>query len=315
MTRQRRRWNSRQVPERSASLSPEMSMFKIPTPATKLSGPWKPRQKSTRDSGHGLLSSEEANAAGRGEEDEVVQGLREQAIRFLWMENGKQARDKLQEISKNPEEGLQPIFAKIKAEDASLTTDYFYQHLRTQRHGQRPRHLPAYRERLVARFLMRHPAPEEYETCIEAFSALPTHTGMAVSRPTRVTLFVFAVDFFTEQHHDRHGFASLVPLGDYTDTGDGGVQEGDLPCGTSWNAERGSCRRRRRNPWHRLCRLEGPEAEGGIDAAVDADADDDAGLSGGDDENEYDSSVTEEIDVEKPPEGGWTDADIHGGRT
>ncbi|RYP79586.1 hypothetical protein DL769_002896 [Monosporascus sp. CRB-8-3] len=68
------------------------------------------------------------------------------------------------------------------------------------------------------------------------------------------------------------------------------------------------------NPWHRPCRPEGLEAEGGTNAAADADADD-AGLLSGEDENEYDPCVTEEVDVEKPPEGGRTDADIHGAGT
>ncbi|RYP65726.1 hypothetical protein DL771_008171 [Monosporascus sp. 5C6A] len=55
---------------------------------------------------------------------------------------------------------------------------------------------------------------------------------------------------------------------------------------------------------------QGREAEGAIKAAAHAEADDDPGQSTNEDENEYDPCVTEEIDVEKPPEGGWTDAHI-----
>ncbi|RYO97617.1 hypothetical protein DL765_011112 [Monosporascus sp. GIB2] len=293
-----------------------------------------------------------------GEKTEWYKKLREQAIRSSRMENDKQARDKLREISKNPEEDLQPVFPKIKVEDASLTTDYFYQHPRGNATASDPANYQRIEKCLfrapesqwrryslfgitalssvssappsraarhsvvefilrstgaehgvghdaegagiaanVARFPTRHPVPEEYETCIEAFSALPAHTGMAVSRPNWVTLFVSAVNSF-ERHHDRHGFSSLVPLGD--------IAREDLcfpQLGLKQDYKPGGCvvfltaeQEQFLEDRHRSRMLV-------------------IWLSGCDDENEYDSCVTEEIDVEKLPEGGWTDADIHGTMT
>ncbi|RYP08641.1 hypothetical protein DL764_001769 [Monosporascus ibericus] len=187
------------------------------------------------------------------------------------------------------------------------------------------------------RFLMRHPAPEEYEICIEAFSALPTHNENGRIVPHWVTLFVFGVNSFTERHRDRQGFTSLVPLPVSDDLSSPGlITDNYKPEGCAvlrgaelehlvedWHGSRmfllctndqavrnlADCRARKlpslpSEPWHRPCRPEGPGAEGGISAAADVEADDDAGLSSDEDENEDDPYVIEEIDVEKPPEGG-----------
>ncbi|KAI1077664.1 hypothetical protein F5B20DRAFT_592706 [Whalleya microplaca] len=201
----------------------------------------------------------------------------------------------------------------------------------------------------VARFLMRHLAPKEYEACIETFNGLPRSDRMAVSRPNWATLIVFGVNSFTQRHCDKHdikhGFASLIPLGNYSG--------GDLcfpQLGLKLDYKPGSClifrgtelehfvedwqgyrlfvlctnhqavrnyahRRMGKldplpsDPWYRPAA--GVSASGNEDvlAAHDSSSEDD------DDEGALDPCILEDMDIEKEPMGGWTDADIHGAGT
>ncbi|RYP67753.1 hypothetical protein DL771_007086 [Monosporascus sp. 5C6A] len=69
----------------------------------------------------------------------------------------------------------------------------------------------------VARFLMRHLAPKEYQDCLEIFRGLPKPKRMAVSRPNWATLFVLGINSFTQRHRDqndiKNGLVSLIPMG------------------------------------------------------------------------------------------------------
>ncbi|RYP23355.1 hypothetical protein DL767_008851 [Monosporascus sp. MG133] len=155
----------------------------------------------------------------------------------------------------------------------------------------------------VARFLMKHLARDEYEICIEAFSALPTHNENGHIAPQ-----------LGDAGRLRGGdlcFPQLSLKVGYKPGGCVVFRGAELEHFVEdWHGSRmfALCTN---HPANRPRRPDGPEAEGGINAAADAEADDDAGLSSG----EYGPCVTEEIDVEKPPEGGWTDADIHGAGT
>ncbi|RYP44302.1 hypothetical protein DL768_009221 [Monosporascus sp. mg162] len=135
----------------------------------------------------------------------------------------------------------------------------------------------------------RHLALEEYEASIETFSALPTHNGNGRTAPNLVMLFAFGAHSFTEWHRDRQEFASLVPLGDHTDTNDDEVQEGDLcfpQLGLKVDYKPGGC-----------VVFRGAELEHFVETGTGP------------------AHSFSEIDMEKPPEGGWTDADIHGAGT
>ncbi|RYP49261.1 hypothetical protein DL768_004984 [Monosporascus sp. mg162] len=72
----------------------------------------------------------------------------------------------------------------------------------------------------VARFLMRHLAPKEYQDCLETFRGLPKQKRIAVSRPSWVTLFVLGINSFLQRHNDqndiKNGLVGLISMGNYT---------------------------------------------------------------------------------------------------
>ncbi|RYP41504.1 hypothetical protein DL767_001009 [Monosporascus sp. MG133] len=195
----------------------------------------------------------------------------------------------------------------------------------------------------VVRLIFRSIAPKEYEDCMEVFKALPKEKRMSLSQPTFTTLCVLGINSFTERHRDRtdvrYGFAGLVPLGDYTG-GDlcfpqlalklayrpGGcvvfrgaelehfVEDWHgyrifVACTNHQPVKNYAYRRLGRkpalpsDPWYNEARARRVSAQ----TAAKGEAEDE--------EEQYDPCVVEELDQEEPPEGGWTNEQIHGAGT
>lgn len=85
--------------------------------------------------------------------------------------------------------------------------------------------LPVFQEKVlgagaeVARFLFSALAPKEYQECCDVFQALRDTEKMKMSEPTFSTMAVLGINSYTARHHDqtdvKHGFAHLLPLGNY----------------------------------------------------------------------------------------------------
>ncbi|RYP39850.1 hypothetical protein DL767_001969 [Monosporascus sp. MG133] len=205
----------------------------------------------------------------------------------------------------------------------------------------------------IARLLLRTMAPEEYNECIETFRALPKPMRMSVSVPNWVTLFALGINTFTERHCDKtdvkHGFAALLPLGNYTG--------GNLcfpQLGLKLEYKPGACvifrgaelehfvedwhgyrifvactnhqpvrnwtnRRMGKAPalpsdsWYRGAAASSSSTTPGSAAAVAAPPPETMQpLEKEDEDEEYDPCVEEDLDAEIPDNGGWTEAQIHG---
>ncbi|RYP57576.1 hypothetical protein DL769_009402 [Monosporascus sp. CRB-8-3] len=175
----------------------------------------------------------------------------------------------------------------------------------------------------VARFVFSSVAPREYDECIEAFRGLAREDRISISSPNWATLCVLGINSFTERHVDKndikHGFASLIPLGDYKGGDLCFPQLGiklDYRLFTNHQVVRDYSERRRgltpalpTDPWYR-----GPAGEAGEHAGPIEHKDFNTEEGDSDDSDDsYDICVEKELDPEPEPEGrSWTDKEIHG---
>ncbi|RYP16762.1 hypothetical protein DL765_004939 [Monosporascus sp. GIB2] len=194
----------------------------------------------------------------------------------------------------------------------------------------------------VARFVMRHLAPKEYQDCLETFRGLPKPKRMAVSRPNWATLFVLGINSFTQRHHDqndiKNGLVSLIPMGNYTG--------GDLffpQLGARLEYQPGGCVtfrgreldhfvgdwkgyrifvavtnyqpvrnwvNRRLGKAPALSTDPGQQSDG--QAWSSREIDDDEEDEDAEGEDEYVICVEPALDPEEPPEGMWSARELHG---
>ncbi|RYP59169.1 hypothetical protein DL770_010269 [Monosporascus sp. CRB-9-2] len=298
---------------------------------------------------------------------------------------------KLRELSNDPEEGLQPIFARIKAEDAPLTTDYFYEHPRDNATASNPAIYQRIEEDVlvllgrngdlifcsVSRLFQRPfgtALTEKVTVAAKQWTAIPPlarpstarHSGdefilrshpelnvelamtlkeleewpmcfpisnlaSSASRPRWPT-------FSRSTWPPKRGDLCFPQLGlrlDYKPRGCVVFRSAEFePFVEDWHGSRmfvlytnhqtvrnftdrraGKLPSLPSDPWHRPCRPEGSEPRAALTQPRMRRPMMVGGLSNGKDENEYDPCVTGGIGLEKPPEGGWTDASIHGAGT